>query len=31
VAPPVSEKEKGKATGEKRKIAIISADEHTKL
>jgi hypothetical protein len=30
-APTVSEKEKGKATGEKKKIAIISAYEHTKL
>jgi hypothetical protein len=30
-APPVSVEEKGKTTGEKKKIAIISAYEHTKL
>jgi hypothetical protein len=28
-APPVSVEEKGKATGDKRKNAIISAYEHT--
>jgi hypothetical protein len=30
-APPVSVEEKGKTTGEKKKIAIISAYKHTKL